>query len=172
LVFAIVGAVEYPDCFALVSTAADTEAKVGAVNTAGDAAKSETALSDTLELLTAGGATDSAPVNTGAFTVALCCNGGGDTGGTSNVDAANDDVDGISCVAACSDCLSEVFETLMATEELTAPGDTGAFTKAFYCPDEFVGSLNRPKPLVVSICCPDSLDKASNVEGGSKLVLL
>ena len=99
VVVAIVGAVEGPGCFALVSTEADIEADVGAVGTAGDAAKSETALSDTLELLTAGGATGSAPVDTGALTVAFGCPGGG-TGGTSGVDAAIYDVDCISGVAA------------------------------------------------------------------------
>jgi len=84
-----------------VSTIADTEADVGAVGTAGDAAKSGTPLNDTLESLAAGGATGSTPIDTGALTVALCCpGGGGDTGGASGVDAAIDDVDCISGVAA------------------------------------------------------------------------
>jgi len=146
VVVAIVGAVECPDCFALVSTEAGIEADVGAVGTAGDAANSETALSETLKLLATGGATGSAPDGTGAFTVALCCPEG-DTGGTNGVEAAFESVDCISGVAA----LNELFDAVVAGT-IALPGDTGAFAGAAVSPDAFVGSLDRFEPLVVSIC--------------------
>ena len=68
--------------------------------------------------------------------------------------------------------MSEEFETLVVTGMLAAPGDTGTFAGAFECPDAFVGSLERPEPLVESICCADALDEASTAEGGSKFALL